>query len=275
VDDYLRAILLGIVQAVTEFLPISSSGHLILAPEILGEEASSLTFDVGLHVGTLFAVLGYFWRDWIRIGTATVHDARSEGGAVRRWSVDARLGLLLALGTVPAALVGFFFEGWIEDTARHPLIVATMLIVVGLYIGVADRWGAQIGRLADMTPGRAFLVGCVQAAALIPGVSRSGGTMATMRAMGFDRPSAARFSFLLSAPIIAGAGTLQIVEAISGDEVVAWGPLLVGALTAAIVGALVIKVFMGFIARATLAVFVWYRIALGLAVIAAVATGAL
>ena len=103
-DDYLRAILLGIVQAVTEFLPISSSGHLILAPEILGEEASSLTFDVGLHVGTLFAVLGYFWRDWIRIATATLHDARTEGlavRAVRQWSVDARLGLLLALGTVP------------------------------------------------------------------------------------------------------------------------------------------------------------------------------
>lgn len=274
-DDYLRAILLGIVQAVTEFLPISSSGHLILAPEILGEEASSLTFDVGLHVGTLFAVLGYFWRDWIRIGTATVHDARSEGAAVRRWSVDARLGLLLALGTVPAALVGLFFESWIEDNVRDPIIVAAMLIVFGLLLGAADRWGAQIGRLADVTPARSLLVGCAQAMALIPGVSRSGATISTMRALGFDRPTAARFSFLLSAPIIAGAGTLQIVEAISGDEVVAWGPLLVGALTAAIVGALVIKVFMGFIARATLAVFVWYRIALGLAVIAAVATGAL
>lgn len=274
-DDYLRAILLGIVQAVTEFLPISSSGHLILASEILGDEASSLTFDVGLHVGTLFAVLGYFWRDWLRIGRAALHDVRSEGAALRRWSVDARLGLLLALGSVPAAVVGFLFEGWIEDNARHPLIVATMLIVAGLYIGVADRWGAQIGRLADMTPARALLVGCVQAAALIPGVSRSGGTMATMRAMGLDRPSAARFSFLLSAPIIGGAGVLQITEAITGDEVVAWGPLLVGALTAAFVGALVIKVFMGFIARATLAVFVWYRIALGLAVIAAVATGVL
>lgn len=274
-DDYLRAILLGIVQAVTEFLPISSSGHLILAPEILGEEASSLTFDVGLHLGTLLAVLGYFWRDWVRMGVATLRDARSEGVAVRRWSVDARLGLLLALGTVPAVIVGFLFEDWIEENVRDPLIVAAMLIIVGLLIGAADRWGAQIGRLADVTPGRALLVGCAQASALIPGVSRSGATIATMRALGFDRPSAARFSFLLSAPIIAGAGTLQLTDAIRGDEVVAWGPLLVGAITAAFVGALVIKVFMGFIARATLAVFVWYRIALGLAVIAAVATGVL
>ncbi len=274
-DDYLRAILLGIVQAVTEFLPISSSGHLILAPELLGEEASSLTFDVGLHVGTLIAVLTYFWRDWLRIATSTLHDVRVEGVAVRRWSLDARLGLLLALGTIPAVLVGLAFEDWIEENVRDPLVVAAMLIGGGVLIGLADRWGAQIGRLADMTPGRSVLIGCAQAIALIPGVSRSGATIATSRALGFDRPSAARFSFLLSAPIVAGAGILKLGEAFAGDEVVQWGPLLVGAATAAIVGTLVIRGFMGFMQRATLAVFVWYRIALGLAVIAAVATGAL
>ena len=274
-DDYLRAILLGIVQAVTEFLPISSSGHLILAPEILGEDSSSLTFDVGLHVGTLVAVLGYFWRDWVRIAVAALHDVRSEGMAVRAWSVDARLGLLLALGTIPAVIVGFAFESWIEENARDPLLVAAMLIGVGVLIGLADRWGALVGRLPDMTPGRSLLIGVAQASALIPGVSRSGATIATARALGFDRPSAARFSFLLSAPIVAGAGILKIGEALAGDEVVAWGPLVVGAATAAIVGALVIRVFMGFMQRATLAVFVWYRIALGLAVIAAVATGVL
>jgi undecaprenyl-diphosphatase len=271
VDDYLRAILLGIVQAVTEFLPISSSGHLILAPEILGEEASSLTFDVGLHVGTLMAVLGYFWRDWVRIGAAALHDVRSEGVAVRRWSVDARLGLLLALGTIPAVIVGVLFEDWIEENVRDPLVIAVMLIGVGILIGIADRYGSTIGRLVDMTPGRSFLIGCAQAVALIPGVSRSGATIATARTLGFDRPSAARFSFLLSAPVVAGAGILKFTEAIAGDDVIAWGPLLVGAATAALVGALVIKGFMAFMQRATLAVFVWYRIALGLAVIAAVA----
>ncbi len=134
-DDYLRAILLGIVQAVTEFLPISSSGHLILAPELLGEDASSLTFDVGLHVGTLFAVLGYFWRDWLRIAVASIHDVRVEGVAVRRWSLDARLGLLLALGTIPAVLVGLAFADWIEENVRDPLVVAAMLIGCGVLIG--------------------------------------------------------------------------------------------------------------------------------------------
>src|SRR5690606_5540545 len=122
----------GVVQAVTEFLPISSSGHLILAPKILGEESSSLTFDVGLHVGTLFAVLGYFWRDWLRIGFATVRDARAQGASVREWSVDARLGLLLALGTIPAVLVGLAFEDWIEENVRDPLVVAAALIGMGI-----------------------------------------------------------------------------------------------------------------------------------------------
>ena len=274
-DDYLRAILLGIVQAVTEFLPISSSGHLILAAELLGEETSSLTFDVGLHVGTLLAVLGYFWRDWLRIGLATLSDVQGEGVALRRWSVDARLGLLLALGTIPAVLVGIAFEQWIDEHARDPLVVAAMLIGVGIAIGLADRWGALVGRLADMTPWRSLLIGGAQAVALIPGVSRSGATIATARGFGFDRPSAARFSFLLSAPVVAGAGILKLSEAITGDEAVAWGPLMVGALTAAVVGALVIRGFMAVMQRTTLAVFVWYRIALGLAVIAAVATGAL
>ena len=274
-DDYLRAILLGIVQAVTEFLPISSSGHLILAAELLGEETSSLTFDVGLHVGTLLAVLGYFWRDWLRIGLATLSDVQGEGVALRRWSVDARLGLLLALGTIPAVLVGIAFEQWIDEHARDPLVVAAMLIGVGIAIGLADRWGALVGRLADMTPWRSLLIGGAQAVALIPGVSRSGATIATARALGFNRPSAARFSFLLSAPVVAGAGILKLGEAVSGEEAVAWGPLVVGALTAAVVGALVIRGFMALMQRTTLAVFVWYRIALGLAVLAAVATGAL
>ncbi len=274
-DDYLRAILLGVVQAVTEFLPISSSGHLILAPEILGADSSSLTFDVGLHVGTLVAVLGYFWRDWLRIGRATLNDAGSAGLAVRRWSLDARLGLLLVLGTVPAVIVGFTLESWIEENVRHPLVVATMLIGVGGLLWLADRHGELVLRLVDMTPARSFLIGCAQAAALIPGVSRSGATIATSRALGFDRPAAARFSFLLSAPIVAGAGVLKLTEAMTGDEVVQWGPLIAGAVTAGVVGAMVIRVFLSFVQRATLAVFVWYRIALGLAVIAAVATGVL
>ena len=274
-DEYARAVLLGVVQAVTEFLPISSSGHLILVPEFLGESSSPLTFDVGLHVGTLVAVLGYFWRDWVRMATSAVDDVTHRGVAVRRWSPDGRLGLLLALGPIPAVIAGFTLQSWIEDNVRQPLVIASMLIGVGGLLWLADRYGELVLKISDMTPARSFVIGCAQAAALIPGVSRSGATIATSRALGFDRPAAARFSFLLSAPIVAGAAILKFAEAMSGDEVVRWGPLIVGAVTSGIVGALVIRVFLSFIARATLTVFVWYRIALGLAVIAAVATGVL
>lgn len=274
-DDYLRAIVLGFIQAVTEFLPVSSSGHLVLAPELLGEGPSSLTFDVGLHLGTLVAVIGYFWRDWMAIAIATAADVRATRLDVRRWSPYGRLGLLLALGTVPAVIVGLLFEDWIDENARDPLVVGVMLIVGGILLGMADRWGAQVGRLLDMTAGRSLLIGAAQAVALIPGVSRSGATITAGRALGFDRLSAARFSFLLSAPVILGAGILQIARAATGGEAAEWGPMLTGALVSAVVGALVIRALLSFLQRATLAVFVWYRIALGVAVLGAVAAGVL
>ncbi len=274
VGEYLEAILLGVVQALTEFLPVSSSGHLVLAPHLLGRETSSLTFDVGLHLGTVVAVIGYFWRDWLAMAVAGIRDVRTQGVAVQRWSGHGRLGLWLVAATVPAAVTGVLFEDWIDENARDPVVVGVMLIVFGLLLGAADRWGAEIGRLLDMTLGRAVTIGVAQAFALIPGVSRSGATITAGRALGFDRVSAARFSFLLSAPIILGAGVLSMAQALTGEEAVAWGPLLVGAVTSALVGALVISVFLRFIARRTLRVFVWYRIALGLAVLAAAAAGA-
>ncbi|MDA1010854.1 MAG: undecaprenyl-diphosphate phosphatase [Chloroflexi bacterium] len=272
-DDYVRAILLGVVQAVTEFLPISSSGHLVLAPELMGDEASSLTFDVALHVGTMVAVLGYFWREWLAIGRAAAVDVTTARLDLTRWSAYGRLGLLIALATVPAVIVGFTLEDWIDEHARTPVVVGSMLIGVGVLIGLADRWGAQMGRLLDMTAGRALLIGAAQAVALIPGVSRSGATMAAARALGFDRPTAARFSFLLSAPVVFGAAVLQFSRVLSGTEVVAWGPMFLGAAVSAVVGALVIGALLAFLQRATLAVFVWYRIALGLAVLGAAAAG--
>lgn len=271
--EYLEAIILGVVQALTEFLPVSSSGHLVLAPHILGRETSSLTFDVGLHLGTTAAVLGYFWRDWVAIVRSALGDLVSQRASLGRWSPQGRLGLWLVVGTVPAALVGLLFEDWIDENVRAPWVVGVMLIVFGLLLGAADRWGAQVGRLLDMSAGRSFLIGCAQAVALIPGVSRSGATITAGRALGFDRVSAARFSFLLSAPIILGAGILQMLEVLSGEEDVSWGPLFAGAATSAVVGALVIGAFMRFISRRTMAVFVWYRIALGLVVLAVAAGG--
>lgn len=273
--DYLRAVLLGIVQAVTEFLPISSSGHLVLAPHLLGEQSSSLTFDVGLHLGTMTAVIVYFWRDWFGMAGAALRDLSTSGVRVGRWSPRGRLLVWLALGTIPAVVVGGLLDTTIEAHTRQTWLVGVTLIVFAVVIEIADRWGGHVGRLLDMTPGRSLTVGVAQAIALVPGVSRSGITIATARALGFDRPSSARFSFLLSAPVVLGAGVLKMSEALAGSERVAWGPLLVGAFTAAVVGALVIRGFLAFLQTRTLRVFVWYRIALGLVVLGAVATGAI
>jgi undecaprenyl-diphosphatase len=274
VDDYLRAVVLGVVQALTEFLPISSSGHLILAPEIAGDEASSLTFDVGLHVGTAVAVVVYVWRDWLRIAFEGLRDAGVHRHHLSRWTPRAQLGIWLVIGTIPAVAIGLPFGDAIEEHLREPWLVGAMLVVVGLLIWVFDSWGATLGRLEQMTGGRALAIGVAQAVALVPGVSRAGITIGVARGLGFERPSAARFSFLLSAPVVLGAAVLKLSEALSGEEVVAWGPLVVGAVVAGVLGAVVIRSLLAFLESHTLRVFVWYRIALGLGVLGAAAVGA-
>ena len=269
--DYLRAVVLGIVQALTEFLPISSSGHLLLGSELLGEDASSLTFDVGLHVGTLAAVLLYFWRDWVGMGIASAGDLATHRWHLQRWSARGRLACLVMLGTIPAVIVGALFDDLIEEQVRGVTIVGVMLILGAGVLWLADRSATARTSLEDMDARRSLTIGLAQTIALIPGVSRSGMTISASRFLGFDRVSAARFSFLLSAPVVAGAAVLKLGEAVTGEEAVAWGPLAVGALTSALFGLLVIRGLMGYMQRRTLAVFVWYRIALGLAVLAAVA----
>lgn len=273
-DDYLRAVFLGALQALTEFLPISSSGHLLLADRVIGEGEGSLTFDVGLHVGTLVAVLAYFWRDWFGIASAGLGDLRRHPLELRAWSREGRLGLFIVAGTIPAVLVGLFLNDAIEGYARNAIVVATMLIGVAALMELLDR-SPVTRHFEAITLGVAVTIGVAQAIALVPGVSRSGITIATGRGLGFDRASAARFSFLLSAPAVLGAAVLQLGTALTGDEAVEWGPLLLGALVAALVGLLVIGGLMRFLRTRTLRVFVWYRIALGLVVLAAAAAGAI
>jgi len=275
VGDYVRAIILGAIQALSEFLPISSSGHLLIAERLMGEGIGSLTFDVGLHTGTLLAVLVYFWRDWVEIIGAGLRDVVGHGVRIDRWSGSGRLGLWIAAGTMPAVIVGLLFNSAIEEHAREALLVVGTLIGVGLLIDFLDRRGALVHGLADVGLGSAMVIGMAQACALVPGVSRSGITIGAARALGYQRTAAARFSFLLSAPAVLGAATLEMTKAARGDEALDWGPMLAGAVTAAVLGMLVIRGLLSFLQSRTLRVFLWYRIAVGLAVLFGVLIGQL
>lgn len=273
-NEFIRAIVLGTVQAVTEFLPISSSGHLLLTERLLGDDTASPTFDVGLHVGTLLAVLLYFRADWLLFARSLLADLAAYGPRVPRWRPETRLLLAIALATLPAVLAGLLLNSAIEAYARAPVVVGMNLILFGLLLAWADR-RPQAQALTRMTYVTALLIGVAQAVALVPGVSRSGATMTAARALTFDRDAAARFSFLMSAPVVFAAAVLELGKALLGVESIVWAPMLVGAATAAIVGWLVIAGLLAYLRTQTLRVFVWYRIALGLTVLGAVALGIL
>ena len=274
-EDYLLAAALGLVQALTEFLPISSSGHLAVAGEVVGGEVRGLTFDVGLHLGTTAAVLAYFRRDWALIAASAWRDARAHRGAVRRWRWRSRLGLLLALGSLPAAAAGAALELAADGGPRSPPVVGAALIAGGALMWAIDARARAGGGLRAVDAPRALAVGAAQAVALVPGVSRSAATISAGRALGLDRTAAARFSFLLSAPVTLGAGAVLVREAARRPDEVAWGPMLLGAAVAALAGLLAIGWLLRFLRRRGLRVFAWYRIALGAAVLAAVQAGAL
>ena len=274
-EDYARAVVLGVVQALTEFLPISSSGHLLIAPRLMGEEVDSLTFDVGLHVGTMTAVIVYFRRYWVVIVRAGLRDAFAHRHRLDRWTPHARLGVWIVLGTIPAVVAGLLLDDFIEDELREPWVVGSMLIAFGVVLGVLDQRGSRERGLRDISSRSALLIGVAQAMALVPGVSRSGVTLAAGRGLGFGRVAAARFSFLLSAPVVISAATLRLAEALRTDEAIEWGPLLLGALVAGLVGLLVIRGLLTFLQLHTLRMFVWYRIGAGVALLAAVSVGVL
>ncbi len=259
----LEAILLGIVQGLTEFLPISSSGHLILAEWATGwkgELINNLTFDVALHVGTLTAVLWYFWRDWMKLGKAVLRVL--QGKALE---YEARLVWYIALGTIPAVIAGLTLEKIVESAFRNPLLVASALVAGSLLMWLADRYSSKKLHLGNMTLGHALFVGCAQAVALIPGISRSGVTISAGLAAGYRREDAARFSFLLSTPVIAGAALLK-VRHITFEGHAAWGCTL-GTISSAVVGYLAIRFLIRYLERHSLNIFVWYRLALAAMVV--------
>lgn len=258
-----EAIILGIVQGLTEFLPISSSGHLILAEWATGwkgELINSLTFDVALHVGTLTAVLWYFWRDWLHLGKASLKVLQG-----RAPQYEARLVWYIALATIPAVIAGLTLERTIETLFRNPLLVAAALVVGSVLMWFADRYSKHERFLGTMTLGHALLVGAAQAFALVPGISRSGITITAALAAGYRREDAARFSFLLSTPVIAGAAFLKLRD-LTFQGHAAWGCIL-GTLGSAAVGYLAIRFLIRYLGRHSLNIFVWYRVALAAAVV--------
>ena len=192
-----QAIVLGIVQGLTEFLPVSSSAHLILVPWLLKwQEDPGLAFDVVLHLGTLLALIVFYWREWLEMVLSLVN-----GDSVRR-----RLLFLLIVASVPGAIIGVLLEKQAETIFRSPVLIAVTLATLGLILWAADAFGSKKRKIDDLTFVDALLIGLSQALAIIPGVSRSGATITTARFLGIDRPDAANFSFLMATPIIAGAG---------------------------------------------------------------------
>jgi undecaprenyl-diphosphatase len=259
--EFIEAIFLGVVQGLTEFLPVSSSGHLLLGQYFLGldENRFGLSFDVALHMGTLVAVVTYFWRDLIRMALAFF---RSFGHRDLANDTDQRLAYLVIASTVPAALIGFLFEGFFENVVRSPWVVVFNFVVVGVLFLVAEAVGSQRQKASGLGFGGAVAIGIAQATALVPGVSRSGATITLGLFLGLRREEAARFSFLMSVPIIAGAGGLQLGEVLAtGMSAHQWLLFLVGVVTSAAVGYVTIRFLLNYLTNHTLRVFAYYRFA--------------
>ncbi len=270
--DYLTAIILGIVQGLTEFLPISSSAHISIVGQFLGQEDPGAAFTAITQIGTEAAVVIYFWRD---ITTIIRKWFLSLVGKVPKDDADVRMGWLVIIGTIPIGLLGLLFQDWIETSLRSLWITATMLLVFALVIMLAERVGTQRRDLTDLTWKHGIFYGLWQALALVPGVSRSGGTVAGGLFMGYTRETAARYSFLLAIPAVVASAGLQTVKLLTGEEGAGtqWGPIWVATGIAFVVGYAVIAWFMKYITTHTFTPFMIYRIVLALALFGLLGTG--
>ncbi len=254
-----HSFVLGMVQGLGEFLPISSSAHLIIAPWLFKWQDPGLGFDVALHWGTLLAVLAYFWQDVLLIMRGFFHSLMPSTRDLKE-NIYQKLAWLLILASVPGAIIGYLLESKAEGALRdYPLLIAATLGVFGIIIFIVDRLGKKEKNLDRIKWTDALWVGLSQALAIIPGVSRSGSTMGAGLALGFKRADAARFSFLMSMPIIFGAGLVAFKNFGKG---VTHAELLVGFITSAIFGFLSIKYLLRYLAKHDFKIFVWYRLAL-------------
>jgi len=265
-----QVVILAIVQSLTEFLPVSSTAHLALVPRLFGwtnPELNSLDFDIALHLGTLAAVIVYFFRDWLQL-TAQGFGLKYEPDpmlAKNRW-----LLWLLAIATVPVGVFGYLFKEQAEGPWRNSYVIGAMLIALGVVMWIADRAGRRQKTLGDVSLADSAIIGLSQALAIVPGVSRSGITITTGLFRGLDRADAARFSFLLSTPALGGAALKAFLDlhksgGLAPDMRI---PFLVGTLVSAVTGWVVIAFFLRFLRTRTLRFFVYYRVVFGIIVIA-------
>lgn len=255
-----HVVFLALIQGLTEFLPISSSAHLILPSQVLNWPDQGLAFDVAVHVGTLIAVVGYFWRDIY--GILKDWFAAQMGGQATQ---NSRLGWWVILATIPAVLVGLCFDGYIEAHLRSIEVIAYTTMGFGVLLWLSDRFFSHAKDTYQLRLPSVLVIGVAQAFALIPGTSRSGVTMTAARFMGFSRDAAARFSFLLSIPIIVAAGSLKSVELLSGQYLYAvdWYSMLWGVVLSAISAYLCIHLFLKWLGQIGFLPFMLYRLALG------------
>jgi len=267
VDTSIQALVMGLVQGLTEFLPVSSSGHLILVPWLFGWKdpfIDSLAFSVMLHMGTLLALLVYFRRDWLKLipaGLASIRDRSLAGDP------DRKMAWLIVLATIPAVLVAPLLSDTIESSVREPAKVAVMLCIGAAILWLAERWGSKLREMSSLTFVGALGIGVAQVLALVPGISRSGVSIAAGLFQGLNREAAARFSFLMATPVVAGAGAFEALKLIRGTEIRPDLHLIViGFVASAISGLLAIRFMLEFLRRQSVNSFVVYRVLLAAAV---------
>lgn len=270
--DLFQSIFLGILQGLTEFLPISSSGHLLIVPALLGWEDPGAAFTAVIQLGTEAAVLIYFRKDLWNIGKTWLGSLRKPE---LRGDINARMGWYLIVATIPISILGLAFQDQIETAARNLWLVGSMLIVFGLILGLADRVGTREREVKELSFRDGVLIGLAQSLALIPGVSRSGATISAGLFLGLDRRSAARFAFLLAIPAVVLSGFYQLYKLLSGKETFD-EPMIniaVATVVAFVVGYAVIAWLLRYLTTHSMAIFVWYRVIVGAGVLTLTAAG--
>ena len=261
-----QAVILGLVQGLAEFLPISSSAHLVLTPWVFGWSDPGLSFDVALHVGTLVAVLWYFRAEWVKLTRSAIDIVRTQKADTE----EKRRFLFLVVATIPAAIGGILLEEYAETVFRSPRLMAVTLMVMGVALWAVDRYAKQDRPLRSLGLKDAVLIGLAQVLALVPGVSRSGSTMTAGRALGFDRQSAAVFSFLMSMPVTAAAALLKVPDLLRSEGITT--TLVAGVISAGVSSWLAIAVLLRYVSKHSFGVFAVYRLALGVLILSLLAT---